>query len=104
MTTENSVDITHTCPECGVVETFDAAIAIWHRCRACGASWDQDCAASENLLARHCERRSATPDAGTARTDAEPGKKESPRARSKRMARERSARLAAREPGDKAAE
>lgn len=106
--TECAVDITHTCPECGRVDVFDAAIKILHRCEGCSALWDQDYAAGSELLARHCERRSAAPDPATARK-AEPAEnagqvKESPRAKSKRMARERAERIAARNLVSNAAE
>lgn len=102
---ENPVDITHTCPECGSIENFDAAIKISHKCGACGALWDQDYAAAENLLSRHIRERTNAPQTpDPARSPADAKTKESPRARSKRMARERAERLTARKEEDNAAE
>jgi hypothetical protein len=98
--TVTAIDVTHTCHECDRVEAFDASIKIWHRCE-CGALWDQDENAARNLLSRWRERPSGDADAGTAR-HAE--SLENRRAKSKRMAAERRARLTAREPVDKAAE
>lgn len=101
----SGVDVTHTCPACGVVESFDAAIKVSHRCGACGDVWDQDFAAAENLLGRHIrERGNGAQDAGTARNDKPAELQESARMRSKRMARERAERVTARNAGDKAAE
>lgn len=44
---------TLTCAHCGQVdEGWDPAAAVEHRCRHCGARWDQDRNAAVNLLAR----------------------------------------------------
>lgn len=48
--------ITHTCHECGSVESFDAAVHLTHTCTACGETWDQDRNAAKNLLRRYRER------------------------------------------------
>ena len=91
---------THICEHCGLVEAFDAAACITHRCGGCHAVWDQDENAAQVLLALHDaarERSRDAPNAGGARVTekAKPDDVlgESPRARSKRRASERRARL-----------
>jgi hypothetical protein len=60
--------LTQTCHACGVVEAFDAAAKVWHRCEHCGALWDQDLNLARNLLAHHIgERSSGGESAGPAR-------------------------------------
>lgn len=48
----DSRNTTRECHACGAVERWDAAAELRHRCRACGAEWDQDENAARNLLAR----------------------------------------------------
>lgn len=102
----DGVNATHTCPDCGAVEEFDAAIQISHRCGVCGVLWDQDWANARNLLARYDgERRSAESMEAPAYAAETAGETvESPRARSKRKAKERAERITARKSNDKAAE
>lgn len=47
---------TRRCAVCGHVEAFDAAASVTHQCSACGAVWDQDYNADENLLRVWSER------------------------------------------------
>jgi transposase len=44
---------TQTCPSCHQRERFDAAKNLSHTCTQCGASWDQDVAAAQNLVRRY---------------------------------------------------
>lgn len=41
---------TQTCAACGVVREFNAAVELRHTCTSCGATWDQDVNACDNLL------------------------------------------------------
>ena len=41
---------TRMCNACGKIEKFDAAKERTHKCSGCGAVWDQDENASDNLL------------------------------------------------------
>lgn len=43
-------NITKECNACGNVEDFDAAKTIHHACSKCGAVWDQDKNAAENIM------------------------------------------------------
>jgi hypothetical protein len=53
---ENLPDKTRTCHECGAFVDFDRARFLWADC-ACGASWDQDDNAAENMLAAYRDNR-----------------------------------------------
>ena len=56
---------------CGLVEQWDQASEIRHRC-AHGHEWDQDANAAANILARWRERSGGTPEPGTARSGEDP--------------------------------
>jgi hypothetical protein len=56
---------------CGVVEQWDQAAEVRHRC-ANWHEWDQDANAAANILARWCERSGGTPEPGTARSGEDP--------------------------------
>lgn len=43
---------TQECHRCGTIERFDAARHLVYTCRACGATWDQDQNAAQNLQKR----------------------------------------------------
>ena len=59
---------TKTCAACGKVTAFDAAVELSHVCEHCGATWDQDDNAAENLL-----RAAGSWAASPARSQAEAG-------------------------------
>lgn len=59
-------DSTRTCHVCGVVNTWDQATELEHRCTACGSLWDQDDNAAV-ILRRRGERLIAGDGAGTSR-------------------------------------
>lgn len=42
---------TRACHNCGVIEQWDPANEISHKCTACGEMWDQDVNAAKNILA-----------------------------------------------------
>jgi hypothetical protein len=46
---------TQKCHNCGSLEKWDAAKAVWHRCSQCNGRWDQDHNAVRNLLDLLCE-------------------------------------------------
>jgi hypothetical protein len=48
---------TQRCHVCGSNEPFDPAEQLEHRCRNCGAVWDQDVNSCMNKLKRFCERK-----------------------------------------------
>lgn len=93
----SAVNTTAACHVCGTVLSFDAAVAIDHRCEACGASWDQDDNACVNLLARWREQLCDEQSVRGARIEANAEihkTKESKWVKAKKMAAERSSRLA----------
>ena len=45
-------NITKTCHACGSLETFDAALDVFHKCAKCSIQWDQDFNAAVNLYNR----------------------------------------------------
>lgn len=103
-----SRDTTRRCHVCGMIEKFNAAEERTHSCEN-GHTWDQDENAAENLLMIWRERPGDCKTTGTARSDEnvnEDGEvKEGRRAKSRRLAAERRARLGtAREAADNAAE
>ena len=61
---ENS---TKTCAECGLIESWDAAAMVSHKCSGCGALWDQDENAALVLLTRWIERPSTAKLMGSVR-------------------------------------
>ena len=46
---------TQKCHNCGSLEQWDAAHAVWHRCKQCNSRWDQDHNSVRNLLDLLCE-------------------------------------------------
>ena len=46
---------TQKCHNCGSLEKWDAAKAVWHRCNQCNSRWDQDHNSVRNLLDLLCE-------------------------------------------------
>jgi hypothetical protein len=46
---------TQKCHNCGSLEKWDAAKAVWHRCKQCNNRWDQDHNSVRNLLDLLCE-------------------------------------------------
>jgi hypothetical protein len=46
---------TQKCHNCGSLEKWDAAHAVWHRCKQCNSRWDQDHNSVRNLLDLLCE-------------------------------------------------
>jgi hypothetical protein len=52
---------TMACHACGAIEIWDHAAELEHRCSACGAVWDQDANAAENMLAIYREWRGGDP-------------------------------------------
>lgn len=65
---QSSTNITQIHAGCGMLEPFDAAASVMHKCSQCGATYDQDVNACENLLGRHGEQPSDDEDPGTARS------------------------------------
>ena len=60
-------DTTRTCRTCGAVEDRNAGADVTIRC-ACGAAWDQDDGAADNLLDRWREQSGSADNVGVART------------------------------------
>jgi hypothetical protein len=46
---------TQKCHNCGSLEKWDAAKAVWHQCNQCNSRWDQDHNSVRNLLDLLCE-------------------------------------------------
>jgi len=57
-------DDTQRCADCGVRNDFDAALAIDHRCSACGVTWDQDRNYTANVMLRYAASSPVTPPGG----------------------------------------
>ncbi len=43
-------DTTRKCHNCGLVEEWNSAAEVWHRCSNCQSRWDQDYNSAQNLL------------------------------------------------------
>lgn len=82
----DAANTTRTCSVCGVVEDFDAAAMLRHRC-ANGHEWDQDANAARNIY----ERFRSAPEPEAARTPDAPT--ESRRERVARLRAEKVARM-----------
>ena len=46
---------TRKCHNCGLVEEWNSATEVWHRCSNCRSRWDQDYNSAQNLLDLLCE-------------------------------------------------
>ncbi len=46
---------TRKCHNCGLVEAWNSAVEVWHRCSNCQSRWDQDYNSAQNLLVLLCE-------------------------------------------------
>jgi transposase len=46
---------TRKCHNCGLVEAWNSAAEVWHRCSHCQSRWDQDYNSAQNLLVLLCE-------------------------------------------------
>jgi putative transposase len=82
----DATNTTRACAVCGVVETFDAAAMLRHKCQN-GHEWDQDENAAKNIYERFRE----TPEPGDARTP--DGPDESRRDRVSRLRADKEARM-----------
>ena len=58
---------TQKCHNCGSLEKWDAAHAVWHRCKQCNSRWDQDHNSVRNLLDLLCESHGDGKETDTAR-------------------------------------
>lgn len=59
---------TTICHECQHDEPFDAAVELVRECPGCGATWDQDINAADNILnGRYCERPGGSENGSSAR-------------------------------------
>jgi hypothetical protein len=57
---------TQKCHNCGSLEKWDAAHAVWHRCKQCNSRWDQDHNSVRNLLDLLCESHGDGKETNTA--------------------------------------
>ena len=46
---------TRKCHNCGLIEKWNSAAEVWHRCSNCQTRWDQDYNSAQNLLDFLCE-------------------------------------------------
>lgn len=82
---------TRICHACGLVETWDQANVLSHKCSGCEATWDQDANAAVNIL----ERWNAEQKSGGARDTKTSEPKEDRWVKARRMKREKDAAKAA---------